>query len=58
MSNYLARQRTELFRETYAEPVQPADQLWKDGKAELPAKSHFAEAQAAVISARAAKGYI
>ncbi|WP_448584962.1 nitrilase-related carbon-nitrogen hydrolase [Thermaurantiacus sp.] len=58
MSNLLSRLRTEPFRETYAQPVHPADQLLCDGKPRMPERSFFPDALAAIISARARKGYI
>jgi len=50
MTNYLTRQRLELFSATYAGQVQPANLLLKDGVAQVPDREHFQRAQEAVIA--------
>ncbi len=49
MTNYLSRQRLELFAETYAGQVQPANSLIADGLVVTPDRDHFKRVQAAVI---------
>lgn len=60
MGNYLSRQRLELFAETYATMgTQPANALLdKDGAVKTPERSHFADAQAAIIAKLAKTGRI
>jgi len=58
MSNTLARQRPDLFRETYAGTVWPADTLIENGKARAPVRGEQAATLEAVIRARQAKGLI
>ena len=50
MTNYLSRQRLELFAATYAGQVQPADSLINDGVVTTPEREHFKRAQEAVIT--------
>ncbi|QMW24706.1 nitrilase [Sandaracinobacteroides saxicola] len=49
MKNYLSRQRLELFAETYAGSVQPADSLIDEGAVRQPDREHFKRVQATVI---------
>jgi hypothetical protein len=49
MTNYLSRQRLELFAATYAGQVQPAGTLLKDGQPILPDRDHFRRTQDSVI---------
>ena len=49
MTNYLSRQRLELFADTYAGTVQPANTLIKDGQPQVPDRDHFARVQDEVI---------
>jgi len=59
MSNYLARQRLELFRHVYAGVVQPADSLLGPGGAILPpSRGHFEEVARRTIEAREKEGLI
>ncbi|WP_298675202.1 nitrilase-related carbon-nitrogen hydrolase [uncultured Sphingomonas sp.] len=59
MTNYLARQRTELFAPVYATTtVQPADGLIRDGAIELPDRNHFVEAQQSVLDRLCKDGLI
>ena len=59
MSNYLARQRLELFRETYAGMVQPADSLLgPDGAIVEPTRQHFEQVARATIARRESEGLI
>jgi predicted amidohydrolase len=55
MTNYLSRQRLELFAATYAGSVQPADAL---GEGTIPDREHFKRVQEAVISRLSAAGLI
>jgi predicted amidohydrolase len=50
MTNYLSRQRLELFAATYAGSVQPANTLLKDGAALIPDRDHFRRVQDEVIA--------
>jgi deaminated glutathione amidase len=54
MSNFLSRQRFELFADTYGQSVYPANSL--QGK--MADRSHFAAQQTAVIASLKAKGII
>ncbi len=58
MANFLARQRLELFRETFDGSVVPVDSLLADGIVQPPVKAHFGEVQRDVIARRAALGLI
>jgi len=58
MGNFLARQRLELFRDSYAGSVVPPDLLLVDGEVQAPDKAHFGEIQRDVIARRAADGLI
>lgn len=58
MSNTLARQRPDLFRETYAGTVWPADTLLDTGKPRAPVRGEQAATLEAVIKARQARGLI
>jgi predicted amidohydrolase len=58
MANYLSRQRLELFRETFAGVVQPADSLLTDGGVTAPDREHFARGQAEVIARLGRDGLI
>ncbi len=60
MANQLSRQRLELFAETYATlGTQPANALLeKDGSVKTPERSHFGDAQAAIIAKLAKSGRI
>lgn len=58
MANLLARQRLELFRETYAGEVLPADSLLTQGKDGAPDRAHFARLLARVIDTRSEQGLI
>lgn len=58
MGNYLSRQRLDLFRETFAGEVVPADSLLVNGVVQTPAKAFFAELQREVIARRSGEGLI
>jgi predicted amidohydrolase len=58
MSNYLARQRLECFREIYDQVVQPADTLLQGGEVIRKAPAHATESLAKVIAERAKRGLI
>lgn len=58
MTNYLARQRTELFAEAYRKVVQPADSLVSDGVVTTPDRDHFRRVQEGVIERLAKDGLI
>jgi len=58
MTNYLARQRTELFAEAYKTVVQPADSLLKDGELVSPDRDHFRRVQEGVVERLAKAGLI
>lgn len=59
MTNYLARQRTELFADVYGKTVvQPADSLIKDGALVTPDRDHFRRVQEQVIARLAKDGLI
>ena len=58
MGNLLARQRLELFRETYAGEVLPADSLLTQDKDGAPDRRHFADLLARVIRKRSDDGLI
>lgn len=50
MTNYLSRQRLELFAASYAGQVQPADSLIEGEAVVTPDREHFKHAQEAVIA--------
>jgi predicted amidohydrolase len=50
MTNYLSRQRLELFAASYAGQVQPANSLIVDGEVATPDREHFKRVQEAVIA--------
>jgi hypothetical protein len=54
MSNYLSRQRFELFAPTYAQSIYPANTL--TGK--TPSRSHYIQQQQSVIAELKQKGII
>jgi len=59
MTNYLARQRNELFAPVYAgTTVQPANSLLKDGKVVIPDRDHFRRVQDGVIARLSDMGLI
>ncbi|MFQ3594988.1 MAG: nitrilase-related carbon-nitrogen hydrolase [Sphingomonadaceae bacterium] len=58
MSNYLARQRLECFREIYAQVVQPADSLIRGGEIVRKAPAHASDSLGKVIAERARRGLI
>jgi predicted amidohydrolase len=58
MSNYLARQRLELFRDTYAGVVQPADALLEDGEVKAKTPLDAVRTLREVIDRRARQGLI
>ena len=58
MTNYLARQRTELFAEAYKTVVQPADSLIREGVVTTPDRDHFRQVQEDVIERLAKDGLI
>ncbi|MCA3255694.1 MAG: nitrilase, partial [Alphaproteobacteria bacterium] len=59
MTNYLARQRNELFAPVYAgTTVQPANSLIKDGKVVIPDRDHFRRVQDGVIERLSRQGLI
>jgi len=59
MTNILARQRLELFRDTYGgEPVHPANGLLEDGQVTVPDRAYFLQAQARVIAALQERGVL
>jgi predicted amidohydrolase len=58
MTNYLSRQRLELFAPVYAGSVQPANSLIKDHQVVTPDREHFKRVQEAVISRMEAAGLI
>jgi len=60
MGNLLARQRFELFAETYAaHGSQPANVLLaEDGSTIVPGRAHFIDAQKAAINSLVKKGII
>ena len=59
MSNFLARQRLELFAPIYGgEPVHPADTLIDDGAVKIPDRDHFLRVQQQVIERLAKDGLI
>jgi predicted amidohydrolase len=58
MTNYLSRQRLELFAATYAGSVQPANTLLKDGAALTPDRDHFRRVQDEVIARLEKSGII
>ncbi|GGI82821.1 hydrolase [Polymorphobacter multimanifer] len=58
MTNYLSRQRLELFAAAYAGSVQPANTLIENGAVKTPDRDHFARTQAAVIEKLAKAGII
>jgi predicted amidohydrolase len=58
MTNYLARQRTEIFAESYKTTVQPADSLIENGVVKIPDRDHFRRVQDQVIERLAKNGLI
>jgi predicted amidohydrolase len=58
MTNYLSRQRLELFAATYAGTVQPANTLLKEGAALIPDRDHFRRVQDEVIARLEKSGII
>lgn len=59
MTNYLARQRTELFASTYAEPShQRANALIENGVVKTPDRDHFVRVQQETIERLAKDGLI
>ncbi len=58
MTNYLSRQRLELFAASYAGQVQPANSLIRDGEVITPERDHFKRVQEMVISRMAKAGLI
>ena len=59
MTNYLARQRTELFAATYAKPNhQRADGLIENGRVKTPDRDHFLRVQQETIERLAKDGLI
>ncbi|MDO9487838.1 MAG: nitrilase-related carbon-nitrogen hydrolase [Sphingomonadaceae bacterium] len=58
MTNYLARQRTELFAEAYKTVVQPANSLIDKGAVVVPDRDHFRAVQERVIERMAKDGLI
>lgn len=58
MSNYLARQRLELFRDTYAGVVQPADSLLEDGEVKAKTPGDTVRILRDIIARRAREGLI
>ena len=59
MTNYLARQRLELFADAYGKTtVQPANSLIKDGALVTPDREHFRRVQEQVIERLAKDGLI
>lgn len=58
MKNYLSRQRLELFAETYAGSVQPADSLMTDGVVGVPSREHFRRVQDETIARLSEAGII
>lgn len=58
MTNYLSRQRLELFAGAYAGSVQPANSLLKDGAVVVPDREHFRRVQDGVIEKLVKSGII
>lgn len=58
MANLLARQRPDMFRETYERPVWPADTLMWDGKPRPPERGEQKETLERVIAVRRRDGLI
>lgn len=59
MSNFLARQRLELFAPIYgAHPPQPANSLLADGVVKIPDRDHFQKTQEQVIERLSKDGLI
>ena len=58
MPNYLARQRLELFADTYKAGVYPANTLLKDGGHVVPERSHFLQRQLETVAKLKEKGTI
>lgn len=59
MTNFLARQRLELFAPVYGAPApQPADSLIADGVVKVPDRDHFLRVQEEVIERLAKEGLI
>ena len=50
MTNYLSRQRLELFAASYAGSVQPADSLLDGDTVTMPDREHFRRVQDGVIA--------
>ena len=58
MTNYLSRQRLELFAAAYAGQVQPANSLIDDHAAVIPDRDHFKRGQEQVIARLSDAGLI
>lgn len=58
MTNYLSRQRLELFAATYAGQVQPANSLLDNGQPVTPTRDHFRRVQDDVIARMVKSGLI
>ncbi|WP_439532822.1 nitrilase-related carbon-nitrogen hydrolase [Polymorphobacter sp.] len=58
MTNYLSRQRLELFAASYAGQVQPANSLLSDGVVKTPDRDHFRRMQDEVIARLEKSGII
>ena len=59
MTNTLARQRLELFRQVYSgEPVYPANTLLENGKVKTPGRQHYLDTQQAVINSLQKRGIV
>ncbi len=58
MTNYLSRQRLELFAAAYAGQVQPANSLIDDHAAVIPGRDHFKRGQEQVIARLSDAGLI
>jgi len=59
MTNFLARQRTELFAPVYAAArVQPANALLEEGRVKVPDRDHFRRVHEQVIERLAKEGLI
>jgi predicted amidohydrolase len=59
MTNTLARQRLEIFRQVYSgEPVYPANTLLQGGEVKTPGRQHYLDTQQSVIDALKDRGVI
>jgi hypothetical protein len=59
MTNTLARQRLELFRQVYSgETVYPANTLLDGGKVKTPGRQHYLDTQQTVINSLQKRGII